>query len=450
MLVVSFSWIAFVELAPAHSRPYVGGSTDNTELGLTFEYNGFGRVGGQVGGPGRVPVKPGAVVHSQPLAAPPAHGAHGAAVRSGPGHRRHARPKHRRARPVAVINNKPQLIPFAGPTSPVRLWGKGLGDQGGWIIPFALFGLVALAASLSLAGGQTQMPRRRDPRLAALIVLGGWFLVEALVLSFSKGIVHPYYISALAPGAAAMAGAGAVAFALIAARARRDWRLVLAPAAILGTVAAQILLLHREHYMQWFEPVLLIGAAVAIMALLLLRRGSTLVSAGALCMLLIAPAAYATTTWNAPVEGTFPAAGPHAASGRGGVGLPRKDVPRERLLAHYVLSHGPGTRWIVLFDASNTAAPLILQGFDAGAIAGYSGTDPTLDGPGLARLVARHEARYMVLGGEFSTRGGNRATAATIEACREVPPAVWQGAPIYLHSLVLFDCAGRERQLRAS
>jgi len=34
-----------------------------------------------------------------------------------------------------------------------------------------------------------------------LIVLGGWFLTEAIVLSASKGIVHPYYISALAPGA---------------------------------------------------------------------------------------------------------------------------------------------------------------------------------------------------------------------------------------------------------
>jgi 4-amino-4-deoxy-L-arabinose transferase-like glycosyltransferase len=51
MLVVSFAWIAVVELTPASQRPYVGSSTNNTELGLTFEYNGFGRVEGQVGGP---------------------------------------------------------------------------------------------------------------------------------------------------------------------------------------------------------------------------------------------------------------------------------------------------------------------------------------------------------------------------------------------------------------
>jgi 4-amino-4-deoxy-L-arabinose transferase-like glycosyltransferase len=446
MLVVSFSWIAFVELTPAHSRPFVGGSTDNTELGLTFEYNGFGRVGGQVGGPGRVPIKAGAVVHTQPLApAAGAHRLHRAASR-----RHHTRVVHR-PRPVAVINNKPQLIPFAGPITPVRLWGKGLGDQGGWIIPFAVFGLIALAVSLRLArsGAPADVPARRDPRLAALLVLGGWFLVEALVLTFSKGIVHPYYISALAPGTGAMAGAGAVAFAALASQARGDWRRLLAPLAIVATVAAQIVLLHREHYMQWWEPVLMIVAAGAVTALLLLRRGGSGVIAASLCLLLVAPAAYATTTWNAPVQGTFPAAGPHAAIGRGGVGLPHKDVPREHLLARYVLSHNPGTRWSVLFDASNTAAPLILMGVDAGAIAGYSGTDPALDGRAFARLVERHEARYVVLGGEFSTRGGNRATAATIHACRKLPPAVWQGAPIYLHSLVLFDCGGRERQLRA-
>jgi len=111
-----------------------------------------------------------------------------------------------------------------------------------------------------------------------------------------------------------------------------------------------------------------------------------------------------------------------------------------------VRDHAPGSRWAVLTDASETAAPFILMGLDAGALAGYSGTDPALDGPGLARLVAKGQARYVALGGEFSTRGGNGATATTLRACRQLPPAVWAGAPAG-HGLVLFDCAGRERAL---
>ena len=54
MLLVAASWTAFVELTPAHSRPYVGSSKDNTELNLTFGYNGFGRIEGEYGGPGGV------------------------------------------------------------------------------------------------------------------------------------------------------------------------------------------------------------------------------------------------------------------------------------------------------------------------------------------------------------------------------------------------------------
>jgi len=284
-------------------------------------------------------------------------------------------------------------------------------------------------------------------------VLGGWFLTEAAVLSFSKGIVHPYYAAALAPGSAAMAGA---AIAVLAPRERdasrsrqreaRRWRALLAVAAVAATVAAQLVLMHRVHYMRWFEPFLLAGAGLGLLAMLSLPRLRAAALALTLCLLLVVPAAYASTTWLAPVQGTFPAAGPTQASGAGGVGVGGVDLRRDRALLAYVRDHAPGNRWAVLTDASETAAPFILMGLDAGALAGYSGTDPALDGPGLARLVAKGQARYVALGGEFSTRGGNAATAATLRACRQLPPAVWAGAPAG-HGLVLFDCAGRERAL---
>jgi 4-amino-4-deoxy-L-arabinose transferase-like glycosyltransferase len=455
MVAVSFSWIAFVELTPASKRPFVGGSTNNTELGLTFGYNGFGRVEGQEGGPGRVPVRPGAIVHTQPLVPATRGSARAPASRAGghgkrAGHRRPAPVK--KPAPVAVINNAQKIIPFGGHTGPLRLFDANLGDQGSWFLPFAIGGLLALVCWLLLGGRSAPAPaaRRRDPRLAALLVLGGWFVVELLLLSFSKGIVHPYYISALGPGAAAMAGVGVAAFARLASGALTDWRRLLAPVAIAATLAAQVVLLHREHYLGWFVPLLVGGGLLAMAAVLLLRRATLLVSALTLTLLLVAPTAYSTTTWHAPVEGTFPAAGPRAASGRGGVDLPPKDVLRERLLVHYALTHAAGSRWTLLFDASNSAAPQILMGNKAGAIAGYSGTDPAVNGRRLAGLVARHEARYVVIGGEFDTRGGNRATAAAISACRELPPEAWQGPiPLFLHSYVLFDCAGRERELAA-
>ncbi len=45
-------WVALVELWPAGSRPYIGGSTDNSALELALGYNGLSRLtGGYGGGP---------------------------------------------------------------------------------------------------------------------------------------------------------------------------------------------------------------------------------------------------------------------------------------------------------------------------------------------------------------------------------------------------------------
>ncbi|HYM54081.1 MAG TPA: glycosyltransferase family 39 protein [Solirubrobacteraceae bacterium] len=429
LAAVSFAWIALVDLTPAAKRPYVGSSTNNSELGLTFEYNGFGRVEGQVGGPGQVTVKPGARVPAL---------RHAKAAPSAP-----AESPKTPASTAAASGREKTPVPFGGPPGALRLFGIGLGDQGGWMVPFALFGLLGLALLL-LADGR---PDRHDRRLVTLLVLGGWFLVEAVLLSASKGIVHPYYISALAPGAGAMAGAGADAFARLARGPRRLWSLALAPCAIVATVAVQLVLMHREHYMVWFAPVLLAGAGVAICALIALRRLAAPSIALVFCLLLAVPTAYASSAWLAPVEGTFPAAGPRQAAGAGGYGVNRGALAVDLALLRYVSSHRPGSRWALFTVAATTAAPLILNGLDAGALGGYSGTDPALDGRGLARLVADGRARYVLLGGEFSQRGGNGATAAVLRACLQLSPGAWKSPVAYPDGLTLFDCAGRERAL---
>ena len=226
---------------------------------------------------------------------------------------------------------------------------------------------------------------------------------------------------------------------------------MLIPIAAGATVAVQIMLLGREHYLHAFVPVLVGGAVAAVLVALLVRRAAGPAIAVLLALCLIAPAAYASTLWQVPTEGTFPTAGPHAAHGLGGIGAAPATLTADRRLIAYVDAHGPGTRWGVLTVASGTAAPLILMGYDATALAGYSGTDQALDGPGLARWVAAGQARYVLLGGAYSTRGGNGATRATRLACRLVPSTVWRGIPEGgIGSLQLYDCRGRSAQLAAA
>lgn len=474
---VAFSWIAFVEATPASQRPYVGGSTDNTELNLTFGYNGFGRVKGQVGGPGQIFIKLGAV-------APFPARTH-TALRT---KKTHA-PTHV-PNPLLPNGHYADPTPFGGPTGPLRIFHYGFGGQGAWMYPFALLGLVAVALSIlwpprgtvrreanqsedpggagpSVGAGTGGAPAadasitkragarswwetvRRDERTAGLFVLGGWFLAESVFLSFAKGIVHPYYVSALGPGVAAMIGAGAVAFARFG-RAR-DWRILLLAFAVAGTVAAQLVLLRREHYLHWLPHLLIALTVAGLLAMVAVRRLAAPAIALILAALLIAPTAFSTTTWSVPVEGTFPAAGPKIAGALGPYGVTAHDVKVDRDLMRYIDHHHPTRKWEVLTVSSNTSSTMILLGYRAGAVGGYSGTDPALDGPGLARMVARHEARYMVLGGAYSSRGGNLATRAVIRACHYIPSEVWLHFPRWsIYSLALYDCAGDERGLTAA
>jgi 4-amino-4-deoxy-L-arabinose transferase-like glycosyltransferase len=461
LAAVSLAWLSFVDLTPAHERPYVGGSLDNSELGLTFDYNGFGRIAGQEGGPGQIPYRPGAATIT--LREAPTHPPALAIYRA------------LDATQTVAIRSEP------GAPGPLRLFDRQLGGQDGWLLAPALLALLALAYEwLARAqSGRRHRAHADEPgattRLAAMIVFSGWFVTEALILSLAKGIVHPYYTSALAVPAAALIGIGAER--ALAHRHERGASLLVA-LALAVSVAVQGYLLARSDYLPWLiAPVALTGALLPALALPgLLRRPGASLSARArsnstaarsqrsalrarlrarlllgalICTLLVAPASYAATTWLAPVQGTFPAAGPHAAAGAGGIGLEGEDLKLYPRLARFIRAHAPDERFSLLTVSSVAAAPLILMGIHAAALAGYGGTDPALGARALARLVASGQARYVLLGGPYSERGGNRATQAVLAACRLLPQRAWGGAPLTPYSFTLYDCAGDAARLPA-
>jgi 4-amino-4-deoxy-L-arabinose transferase-like glycosyltransferase len=421
--VLSLAWMIAVDLTPAAHRPYVGSSTDNSELGLTFAYNGFGRIGGQKGGPGPVPD---AEVLPE-VRAPAVSGARASTVHL-PKPSPDVAPKV-----AATITRSP--IAFGASPGPLRLFRSGFGDEGAWMLAFALIGLVAIALT---------RPARRDPRLAGLIVFGGFLLCEAGFLSVSGGIVHPYYVSALGPGVAVMVGAGLAAMARPARR--RSHLLFLA--AVLATATVQIVLLHRAHYLGIWQLMLLPAAAAGALVAVSVRRLSRAGLVAALAVLLVAPTAYGATTWRQPVGGTFPAPGPRVVGGNGGAGLSRAQLATDDAVMRYVLSHGAGGRFQLLTLASLTADSPILLGLRASALGGYGGVDPALDGRGLGRLVSSGQARYVLLGGSYAYLGGNAASRAAARVCPQVPLAAWHGARAHTsEGLSLVDCAGRARKL---
>ncbi len=304
--LVSLAWIVAVDLTPSSQRPFVGSSTDNSELGLAFGYNGFERVGKQKGGPGPV---------ANREVAP--------AKQASRSTREAATAAIKLPAPVASVEPRVPVTITRSPTAfgtspgPLRLFRRGFGDQGAWMLAFALLGLVALAL---------KRPARRDPERAVLIVFGGFFLCEVVFLSASRGIVHPYYLSALGPGMATMAGAG---FEVMRRAAPRAGSRLILLAAVLITAAVQVMLLREAHFLGIWQ-ILLLPAALAALVMMSLSRMARVGTVAVLAVLLSAPTIYAATTWRRPVEGTFPAAGPHAVGGNGGAELSREQLTTAR------------------------------------------------------------------------------------------------------------------------
>ena len=263
LLVSGGWWVAIVQLWPAASRPYIGGSQTNSVVELIFGYNGLGRITGN---------ETGSVV-------PGGAGQAGA----------------------------------WGSTGWDRMFTSSWGGQIAWLLPAAL-----------LFGGALLWLTRRAPRTdrtrAAVLLWGGSLFVTAVVFSFAQGIIHEYYAVALAPAIGALVGIGATT--LWARRSKIAWRLCLS-GIIAATAFWSFVLLDRSPtWHPWLRPVVLVGG-LATAALLIvggrLGRRTALALAGAGCVLAMAgPALYSLQTAATAHSGSLPSAGPTVADGTNG------------------------------------------------------------------------------------------------------------------------------------
>ncbi len=270
MVVAAGWWVALVELWPAGSRPYIGGSTNNSILELVFGYNGIGRLtgsnnNGSVGGNGT--------------------GGFSSAE-----------------------------------TGLFRMFGAEMGSQISWLLPAALVGLAALA--------WLSAPRQRtDPLRASAIVWGGWLLVTGILLSFAGGIIHPYYTVALAPAIAALVGLATVE--LWRTRSTEVARWTLAALVAAGAIWTYLLLGRATWHPELRWIVLLAGAAAVVTIVVTRLAKAVLVAPLVALTLLVAPTAYSIQTASTAHTGALPSAGPATgaafgrpggAGGRGGPG----------------------------------------------------------------------------------------------------------------------------------
>jgi 4-amino-4-deoxy-L-arabinose transferase-like glycosyltransferase len=427
VLVAAGWWVAAVMLTPAADRPYIGGSTNNNILGLTFGYNGFGRLdGNETGSVG--------------------FGGHGVAA-------------------------------TGGSSGLTRLFASDMGGQISWLLPAAL---IALAA---LLWGTRRAPRTDRIRAAGL-VWGGWLLVTGVVFSYMSGIIHSYYTVALAPAIAALVGIGAVQLW----RVRNGWRGherswfgrgTLAAGIVITTVWSCALLDRTPAWYPWLRVVVLLaglGAAAMLIAGHWLASAATTAWGGVVLVLapvslalvaaLAGPFAYSLDTAATSHTGALPTAGPTvtAFGGPGGAGAPG-GFPRGGGFGRGAFRHGgfghggfpggsrgrfhggfggrgagggggglagntqvssaltallkngsSGYRWTAATVSSDSAAPLQLaSGEPIMSIGGFNGTDPAPTLAQFEKYVAGHDIHYFV-GANSDSFGGGSGDAAQITA----------------------------------
>nr|WP_055505749.1 glycosyltransferase family 39 protein [Nonomuraea pusilla] len=393
LAVSSAWWMVVVDLWPAGSRPYVGGSTDDSVRDLVIGYNGLGRIFGQSGGgAGRGP------------------GFGGAG--------------------------------FGGEAGAGRLFNDIVGGQISWLLPFCAVALAfAVAARLRRidAGGASG---------AAWLLWGGWLAVHYVIFSFAGGTFHPYYTTAMAPAVAALTGMGAVGM-WQAYRRSRAWCWVL-PLAVAATGGWSFTVLRRTpDWAPWLAWTVLGATAVAVAGLLLarLRPGPARVAGVALAAALAAglagPAAYAVTPLQSEVNGTNPTAGP--STGRaGGFGMPGGMPPGGfpstagrtppagsggpgqggrggfgrgvgAGLTSYLVAHQGNATWLVAVNSAQQASAVILAtGRPALAMGGFTGGDPAMTVSRIEELVASGRLRYVLQDGGGAPGRGNSEVAAWV------------------------------------
>lgn len=391
-------WLAIVELWPAGSRPFIGGSQTNSILELVLGYNGLGRLTGNETG--------------------------------------------------SVVGGGGQGQPGQwGATGVTRLFSSEMGGQVAWLLP----------AALVFAGVLLWLSRRAprtEPRRAQVLTWTTWLVVTGLTFSLAQGIIHPYYTVALAPAIGALVGLGAVT--MWQRRTHLVPRLTLAVAMAATTATSFVLLARSPQWLPWLRWAVLVLGAVATLALAvrphlpprLSRRLAIGTASAALLASLLGPAAYAVDTARTPHTGSLPTAGPAVAGGfgpagfgpgrggmpgggfRGGLpGLPQGQAGQGQAggfqrgqqgglgglldtatpssaLVQLLQQNASSYRWAAAAVGSNSAAGVQLAtGLPVMAIGGFNGTDPS---PTLAQFqqwVSQGKIHYFLASGQ-GMRGG--------------------------------------------
>jgi 4-amino-4-deoxy-L-arabinose transferase-like glycosyltransferase len=467
LLLVSFSWAAVVDLVPSSSRPYVGSSTNNSELELIIGHNGLERLGlgsSTTGGGGGN--KQGKPPEGMQMGNPP-NGSNGSANNQGqiqdnttgenvgdnndlgnPPTDGNQNMGGGRKPPSGAMGGQKgmggggQNSTFGGsePSSIFRLFSdNSLSNQIVWFLPLALIGFVVASIKEKLKLG---LNNRRKIDLVLWIM---WLVPVFIYFSFTTGLFHPYYLTMLAAPIAALAGIGITA--MYDFYKKGGYKGLILPAAILIAGLVELLILSFSTGTTDVAKILMIivaivtfATAVVLIVLNFVKReidGSEKIKKSVLVLalvgLLVTPTVCSATTLFYAEQGTFPAAGlsliSNKGQGGGNMGFSNNNNSSNSKLIEYLLSNKTEKQKYLLVTSSTTgnASEIVLKtGESVMALGGFFGTDEAITLSEFKELVNKGEIRYVMVGGMSGGSGGNNEIMSWVkENGTSVESSLW-------------------------
>lgn len=383
LVVVSFCWVMAVDLTPAANRPYVGSSSNNSEMNLVFGYNGLNRLktSEHIMGNQQKP--------KQTMTSPKTQSNGSQSTQA-----------------MKVNHDTPGVL---------RMLEIYVGEQISWFLPLAAVGTIG--AVIYIRG--IEKGRRRQ-KIATLLLWGCWTIVMLVFFSFYRSLTHRYYLNVMAPGLAALGGIGFSCMVKLMMQEEKPWTKIFLPIGLCLSAAFHLIMI--AHYPVWFIVLwpfdaVCIGLAVALLLFLgfhlhrKYNRVITWIAGMALGCLLVAPAAWSFTTVAARVNGSDAYAGPsllgksnflipsavHLSNQLGGDVEDPTPSDYIKSLSVYLERHQNGAQYLVAMPSTALADKMIIfTGKPVMAIGGYNGANPILTLYDFQMLVKQGKVKYLL------------------------------------------------------
>ncbi len=405
LLAVSFSWAVAVDLTPEEQRPYVGSSSDNSEITLILGYNGVSRLLGMArtriltAHPGaRQPIPPRPNLPPKTTGTVPPNPQAG--VQPGQPPDGNPTPNTRAAGGFNI-----------GQAGADRLFTPPLSKEASWLLLMGLAGMLIL-----LFGARLTLPLHEKHQ--ALVLWGGWLLTAAVFFSVAT-FFHEYYLSLLGAPLAALVGIGVMDI----------WNLrkshpLPASFAIIGLCL--LTLLFQVYTALSFIPSLwwlglMAAFFVAGSTLLLISKKENMFApigfALVLLSVFITPAVWSVyTNQYAGANLSLPA----AYEGESQVPPNRGDIHVNRRLLNFLEAHTDGFKYLMAVPSSMQGADYVLAtGRPVLYMGGFNGNDNVVSVEDLTQMVQDGELRY-IYWGEQNNQAKAEITRWVVSQCSVV------------------------------